>query len=104
VPVDDALHGLIGFSVRAGQLISGQEACLAAVRTGKAALVLVDAGSSENTQKRFRDASQYHQVTLHLMPPEAIARATGKPRMVVAMPHGALAERARAVIQAAENA
>ena len=44
----------LGLCMRAGQVVSGQEACVAAIRSGESALALLDAGASENTLKRVR--------------------------------------------------
>ena len=65
----------LGLCMRAGQVVSGQEACVAAIRGGECALALLDAGASENT-------------------PGALGRAIGKPgRMVISVPAGRMADK-----------
>lgn len=46
----------LGLCLRAGRLVTGQEACVELIRRGGAALALVDEGASANTLKRLADA------------------------------------------------
>ena len=62
----------LGLCMRAGQVVSGQEACVAAIRGGECALALLDAGASENTLKRVEDACASHQVPLYCISPGAL--------------------------------
>lgn len=50
------LLGVLGLAARAGALISGQEACLKAVRSGKVQLLLLDGSASGRTIRTFQDA------------------------------------------------
>ncbi len=89
----DKAIGFLGLCARAGQLTTGQESFVAAIRSGSAALALVDAGSSENTLKRFRDSCQSHGVPLYIVPSGAIGQAIGKPsRMAATIARGPMAE------------
>ena len=84
----------LGLCMRAGQPITGQEACVAAVRNGEAALVLRDEGASENTVKRVADACQSHGTPLYRVSPGQLGNAIGKAgRMVAAMPRGGMADK-----------
>ena len=65
----------LGLCMRAGQVVSGQEACVAAIRGGECALALLDAGASENTLKRVEDACASHQVPLYRISPGALGHA-----------------------------
>lgn len=52
--MDKALSAL-GMAMRAGQLVTGDETVLKAIRAGKAHLVLVAGDASANTKKKFAD-------------------------------------------------
>lgn len=53
---------LIGLSMKAGKVASGEFATEKAVKTGKAFLVIVAAEASENTKKKFRNMCDYYEV------------------------------------------
>lgn len=90
----DKAIGFLGLCARAGQLTTGQESCVAAIRGGGAVLALVDEGSSENTLKRFRDSCQTHGVPLRIVPGGVIGQAIGKPsRMTATIARGPMADK-----------
>ena len=71
---------------RAGRLVSGEEACLNAIRRGTARLVVVDEAASANTRKMFTDSCAYYDTELIYAPAQALGAAIGKPgRMAVAV-------------------
>lgn len=82
--------GFLGLCTRAGQVSFGQEACVDAVRKRKAALVLLDAGSSENTRKRFLDTCKTYGVPLYSLAEGTLEKAVGKDgrKVAVVMPGG----------------
>ena len=93
--------GFLGLCTRAGQLISGQEACVGAIRGGQASLAFLDEGASENTRKRLKDACRSHNVPLYGMSPGRIGRAVGKDgRMAVCIASGSMAQRLVELLQA----
>jgi len=69
---------MLGMSARAGKCAFGETACLTAIRSRKAKLVLVSSDASENSKKRFRDSCLSGNVPL-LLTGEPIDAATGKP-------------------------
>lgn len=71
--------GLIGLAMRAGMLTLGQDGCLAAVRAGRAQLILIDEGVSPGTLKKFRDASEFHRVRMVTLKAGQLGRSVGKP-------------------------
>ena len=88
------MAGYIGLAVRAGQAVTGTEACVSALRGGKAAVVLLDSGASLNTQKRFSDACTHRRVPLVLVPEGVLEKAVGKTgRMALALGPGGLARK-----------
>ena len=63
-----ALRGLLGLCQRAGKLQSGGDMALAAIRSGKARVAVVDAQASANTVKKITDACIYYHVPLLTLP------------------------------------
>ena len=87
------LSGLIGLCMRARQLALGTDMALKAVRGGKAAVILMDEGASENLRKKLRDASSFHRVPLLELEAGLLDRAAGQNgKMAAAVLHGTLAE------------
>lgn len=92
--LENRVTGFLGLCMRAGQMISGQEQCVSAVRGGSAKLVLLDAGASANTQKRLRDACETHAVPLYELSAGALGACIGKQeRMVAALGAGGMADK-----------
>ncbi|MDR3050094.1 MAG: ribosomal L7Ae/L30e/S12e/Gadd45 family protein [Oscillospiraceae bacterium] len=90
---DERVWGLLGLCARSGKLVSGESACEQALRAGGAALVLIDAGASPNTRKKFSDACAYRQVPLCPLDADRLGQAIGKPgRMTVAVGQSSLAK------------
>lgn len=84
--------GTIGLAVRAGMAVTGEAACVAAIRAGKAAVAILDEDAAPNAQKRFSDTCSHYKVPLLLFPPGALGQAVGKPgRMALVLPPGGLA-------------
>lgn len=92
--------GFLGLCTRAGQTISGQEQCVAAIRAGQAALVLMDADASPNTKKRLTDACAAHGTPIYEISAGALGRSIGRGgRMVAALRTGGMAERMTALLK-----
>ena len=88
------LKGILGLCGRAGQITLGQDACVDAVRSETAALVLMDESSAPTTRKRFSDSCASHHVPLYSAPSGMIAQALGKDgRMTVAVKRGRMARK-----------
>ncbi len=87
------LAGWIGLCMRARQLALGTDQALKAVRGGKAALILMDGGASDNLRKKLSDASAFHRVPLVELPEGLLDRAAGQDgKMAAAVLFGTLAE------------
>lgn len=70
---------LIGLSMKAGKIASGEFATEKAVKTMKAWLVIVSEEASENTKKQFRNMCSYYQVPyVEFGGKEELGRAIGK--------------------------
>ena len=55
---------LLGLSARAGKLASGEYSAETAVKSGKAALVIVAEDASANTKKLFHDKCSFYEVPI----------------------------------------
>ena len=97
----DRLHGLLGLAQRAGRLVTGMDNTLAAIRTGKAQLVLVDESAAENTGKKLTDACIYYHVPLLKLPQDLLSYATGRDgRMMGALTDRGFAEKVKGLMAA----
>ena len=85
---------MLGLCMRAGKIISGEKACIQAIRVGKVCVVLLDNGTAKNAEKAITDACSYHEVPLILVPEDELGFAIGKPgRMVAAITDPSMADR-----------
>ena len=85
---------MLGLCMRAGRLITGEKACLKAVREGGAYAVVLDGGAADNAVKAIGDACAFHNVPLLRAEAGALGQAIGKPgRMVAAVTDASFAER-----------
>ena len=92
--IENQVINFLGLCMRAGRVISGQEACVDLARQEEAALVLMDAAASENTRKRIADACHSHDVPLYEISEGELGRAIGKKgRMVVALKADGMAQK-----------
>ncbi|MGI6116977.1 MAG: L7Ae/L30e/S12e/Gadd45 family ribosomal protein [Bilifractor sp.] len=74
----DALP-LLGLCMRAGKVASGETACEAAIRSGKAYLVLIASDASDNTVKKFNNLCRFREVPLLVYQKKALlGNAIGK--------------------------
>ena len=70
---------MIGMAMKAGKVASGEFATEKAVKTGKAALVIVSEAASEKTKKKFRNMCDYYQVPIYFFgEKEELGHAIGK--------------------------
>ena len=88
------VSGLLGLASRSGQIILGADLALREIRSGRAALVLLDQGASEGTRKKIADACAYRSIPLHMLPEGELSWACGKDgRMAAAVRPGKLCQR-----------
>ena len=85
---------MLGLCMRAGKIISGEKACIQAIRMGAACAVVLDKSAAKNATKSVTDACAYHEVPLIFAPEDELGFAIGKPgRMVAAITDPSMAER-----------
>ena len=98
--IENQVINFLGLCMRAGRIISGQEACVDLARKEEAALVLIDAAASENTRKRITDACHSHNVPLYEISEGELGRAIGKNgRMMVALKMDGMAQKLLTLLQ-----
>ncbi|MBQ6594186.1 MAG: 50S ribosomal protein L7ae [Clostridia bacterium] len=94
------LAGMLGLCMRAGRLVSGEEACEKAVRTGRASLVLIDEGMSANGKKALGNACGTYGAALYRLPEGLLEAAIGKAgRRSAAIVDGGFAGRIREIAE-----
>ena len=75
----DKALAMIGMAQRAGKVASGEFSTEKAVKTGKAALVIVADDSSDNTKKMFSDMCRYYNVPIYFYSnKETLGHSIGK--------------------------
>jgi len=99
MPIDNqAFYSMLGIAMRAGVLTMGTDGVLAAIAAGKAGLVLLDDGASENTQKKLNDCCAYYGAQIVTTQKDALGFAVGKPgRMCAAVAKGTLCDKLKAL-------
>ena len=74
------LFSIISLSMRAGEVVTGEDGCVKAVQSGKAHLVLVATDASDNTRKKFSDKTSFYGISCYCCFSKAeIESAIGKP-------------------------
>ena len=92
--------GMLGLCARAGKLITGEKACVQAVRSGAACAVLLDGAASENAVKAVTNACSTHGVPLGRTGAFELGEAIGRPsRMAAAITDAGMAARVMALIE-----
>jgi len=83
----EQINSLLGFSMKAGKLISGEELCKKAVQHQQAHLIILAEDASENTKKLFLDKTSFYKIPLRFYESkEQIGNSIGKlPRAVIAI-------------------
>ena len=76
---------LLGLAMRAGQVTSGDDMSEREIRSGRAALVLLDAGASDRTRDKYVTLCQGRGIRLHEVSADALGRAIGKDGRIVAV-------------------
>ena len=101
-----SMLGMLGLCARAGKLITGEKACVQAVRVGSACAAVLDGAASDNAVKALSQACESHGVPLLRTGPYELGDAIGKPPvMAAAITDPRMAARAReyCVADAKEN-
>lgn len=102
--IENRVIGFLGLCMRAGRIVSGQEACVDLIRRKEAALVLLDGSASENTKKRITDACHSHGVPGWYLSENALGSSIGKKgRMVIALKDDGMARNLLSMLEGEEQ-
>ena len=78
-----SILNLLGIARRAGELISGEDTVLKAIRSQKVQLVLIASDAGKTTSKKFQDKCHYYQVPFDItFEKQQLNTATGQARTV----------------------
>ena len=82
---ENKIFQLIGLACKAGRIVSGEEMCERAIRSGKAVLMIITEDASDNTKKKFRNMCKFREVEMLVMgDKETLGKFTGKSLRVAA--------------------
>ena len=76
---------MLGLCARAGKLITGEKACVQAIRSGSAFAAVLDGAASDNAVKALSQACRTHGVPLARTGPFELGDAIGKPARMAAV-------------------
>ena len=81
---EQQFSNMLGLAKRAGALVTGHDACLAQVRSGKAALALVARDTGANAMKKYHDKCKFYNVPLlEVLDKNSLGQAVGKPHSAI---------------------
>ncbi|MCX7746890.1 MAG: ribosomal L7Ae/L30e/S12e/Gadd45 family protein [Clostridia bacterium] len=85
--MENKIYSFLGLAMKAGKLISGEEPCERALKSGKVFLIILAEDTSYNNRKKFADMCQYRNVAIRFFgEKEKIGRYIGKSvRTVIAV-------------------
>jgi len=85
--MDHNIYSFMGLAVKAGRLLSGEEACERAIKSNNVNLIVVAKDASLNTKKKFTDKCKFRNVEIRFFgTKELIGRHIGKDiRSVIAI-------------------
>jgi len=94
------VYAFMGLAAKAGKVKSGNDSCEAALRSGKAYLIVVAEDASYNTKKRFSDICDYKGIDFRIYGfKEEIGRYIGKDlRSVIAILDSGFSKRLKELI------
>ena len=75
---EQKLHGLIGLARRAGKLALGSAAVEKTLKFGKASLVLIDEGISQNGMTKLQTRCGLNEIPVLVLPERLLERALGE--------------------------
>lgn len=76
--MNDKFMNLLGLCMRAGRIVTGEDACIKTIRAGQAQLAILDGSASENARKALSDACVYRNVPLVETEADKLGQAIGK--------------------------
>ncbi|MBR2822951.1 MAG: hypothetical protein IKE24_04635 [Clostridia bacterium] len=86
------LKGQLGLCVRAGQAVFGEDACLKAMRDGKAGLLILDGEISDGAGERYEALGKREGIPVVRIRPGLLWESTGKPGKAMVVRAGGFTE------------
>lgn len=85
--VNNLVKSMLGFCMKSGNIVSGEDTCKAELKRNKIYLIIVAVDASENTKKLFVDKTSYRNVPIRFIgSKEELGKSIGKnSRAVVAI-------------------
>lgn len=75
----EKIHSLLGLAMRAGKLVSGEDATMLDIKKNKLNLVIVAEDASKNTKKLFKDKTSFRNIPcVNLSTKEGLGLSIGK--------------------------
>lgn len=97
---EDRLLNMLGLAMRAGKLVTGEEAVVKEIRTQNAELVFVAQDAGKNTHKKIQDKSNYYEIAFFDgLTQAAISHAIGRSRTAIAVMDQGFAKKMKELIQ-----
>ena len=62
--MNNLLSSTLGLAMRAGKLVSGDEAVMKAIRSGQAKLVMIAVDAAQNARKKMNDKCKNYQIPI----------------------------------------
>lgn len=81
----DRMLNMLGLCARAGRLVTGEKACVQAIRGGTAFAAALDGAAADNAVKAVSRACEGHGVPLVRTRPGELGDAIGKPGRMAAV-------------------
>lgn len=96
----ERIYSFLGLATKAGKLLSGDETCERALKSGKVYLAIVAEDASDNTKKKFKNMCSYRHIDIRCFgEKELLGRFTGRAvRSVIAVTERGFAERLKEMI------
>lgn len=81
------VYSFLSLATKAGKVLSGEDTCERAVKSGKVDLILIAGDASDNTKKKFSDICKFNGIEIRYFgEKQLIGKFTGKElRSVVAV-------------------
>jgi len=99
--MNERIYSFIGLAMKAGELVSGEEACERAIKKNKVKLIIVAEDSSEKSKKNYRDMCDYRNIRIEFFgEKEKLGKSIGKEtRAVIAIIEKGFAKRLSELIE-----
>ena len=97
---NQSILNLLGLARRAGELISGEDTVLKAIRSRQVQLVLIASDAGNTTSKKFQDKCHYYEIPFDMtFEKQQLNSATGQARTVYGVTQSGFAHKIEELLQ-----